>query len=79
MFFPTPTPDDIAACVRSFIAEEQTFSPEACRVQASRFSPERFRAEFMAFVEETMETNRRRMEPVPPRKTLFPTQSRQPA
>ncbi len=79
MFFPTPAPDDIAACVRNFVAEEHTFSADACRAQASRFAPERFRAEFMAFVDETLEANRRRMEPAPPRMTLLAAQSRQPA
>jgi glycosyltransferase involved in cell wall biosynthesis len=63
MFFRNPSPAEIAACVRDFIDEEDSFLPENCRAQASRFSAERFRAEFTAFVDETMEKSRRRMEP----------------
>jgi glycosyltransferase involved in cell wall biosynthesis len=54
MFFATPSPDDIAACVRDFVKEEHTFLPENCKAQASRFSPERFRTEFKAFVDSAM-------------------------
>jgi hypothetical protein len=57
MFFLHPTPEDIATCVRAFIDEENTFLPDNCRAQASRFSPERFRAEFTAFIDETMENS----------------------
>ena len=55
MFFPSPSPDDIAACVRDFVKEEHTLRPENCKMQASRFSPERFRTEFKAFVNSVME------------------------
>ncbi|GJE60641.1 glycosyltransferase [Methylobacterium trifolii] len=51
LFFANPKPDEIAACIRSFIAQEGTFSREACRRQAERFSAERFRREFTTFVE----------------------------
>ncbi|MFL9828836.1 glycosyltransferase, partial [Rhodoplanes sp. SY1] len=59
MFFLTPTPDDIADCVRAFVAQEHTFSRTTCRQQAQRFSAERFRAEFSSFVEKEMEMARR--------------------
>ncbi|MFD2183539.1 glycosyltransferase [Rhodoplanes azumiensis] len=59
MFFLTPSPDDIADCVRAFVVQEQTFSRSICRQQAQRFSAERFRAEFQAFVEKELETARR--------------------
>lgn len=59
MFFMTPSPDDIADCVRAFVAQEHTFSRSICRQQAQRFSAERFRAEFHAFVEKELEMARR--------------------
>ena len=54
MFFLNASPDEIAACVRSFVAQEGAFSAEDCRAQASRFSARRFREEFKAFVDSTM-------------------------
>ncbi|MBI5110930.1 MAG: glycosyltransferase [Rhodovulum sp.] len=59
LFFPTPDPADIAACVRSFVAQEHMFSRTVCRTQAARFSAERFRAEFSAFVDRQVEAGRR--------------------
>nr|WP_284701169.1 glycosyltransferase [Rhodoplanes tepidamans] len=59
MFFLTPSPDDIAACVRAFAAQEHTFSRTVCRQQAARFSAERFRSELTAFVDKQMEEARR--------------------
>jgi glycosyltransferase involved in cell wall biosynthesis len=67
MFFLHPTPEDIAACVRAFINEESTFLPEHCRTQAGRFSPERFRSEFIAFVDQTMAKNSFKTEIIAPR------------
>src|SRR5262249_33437381 len=55
MFFSKPTPDSISDCVRAFLAQEHTFSRAACRVQASRFSPERFRLQFKSFVDREFE------------------------
>jgi len=75
MFFLNPTPEDIAACVRGFIDEEASFLPENCRAQASRFAPERFRAEFTALVDETMEKSRRRMELSPFTKSALQARS----
>jgi glycosyltransferase involved in cell wall biosynthesis len=43
----------IAAAVRVFERERGRIAPEACRANAQRFSPQRFRAEFAAFVEST--------------------------
>jgi glycosyltransferase involved in cell wall biosynthesis len=51
MFFKNPDPGEIARCIRSFTEQEQSFSADACRRQAARFSEERFRTEFKAFVD----------------------------
>lgn len=51
MFFGSPDPKEIASCVRSFVEREDSFSPEACRQQAARFSSDRFRAELTALIE----------------------------
>jgi hypothetical protein len=44
------TPKGIAAGVRAFEADAHRFTPAACRANAARFSAERFRGEFAAFV-----------------------------
>jgi glycosyltransferase involved in cell wall biosynthesis len=62
MFFFNPAPDDIANSVRAFVAQEHTFSRLVCRARANRFSAERFRAEFTAFVDRELESNRRQRE-----------------
>ncbi len=76
MFFLHPTPEDIAACVRAFIDEENTFLPDNCRAQASRFSPERFRAEFTAFIDETMENSGWKAEVITSRKSALQAKTR---
>lgn len=43
--------DGLAEAVRRFEAAEAAFHPEACRRQAERFAPERFRREILAEVE----------------------------
>jgi glycosyltransferase involved in cell wall biosynthesis len=58
MFFDEPDPDSIADCIRAFVAQEHLFSRGACRMQASRFSADRFRSEFKAFVDRCVETSR---------------------
>jgi glycosyltransferase involved in cell wall biosynthesis len=58
MFFDEATPNDIAACVRDFVARESEFSREACRARAQEFSAERFRQEFSNFVDEAMRESR---------------------
>lgn len=54
LLFDTPDPQTIADCVRSFIVQESLFSRTDCRAQASRFSAERFRAEFTATINAVM-------------------------
>jgi glycosyltransferase involved in cell wall biosynthesis len=49
IFFPEQTVESLAAAVRTF--ETMTFDPQACRANAVRFAPERFRQEFSTFVE----------------------------
>lgn len=66
MFFFKPEPEDIANCVRAFVAQEHAFSRAACRAQAARFSAERFRAEFAAFVDTEIENSRRGREAASP-------------
>ena len=50
VFFVEQTPAAIAGAVRSFEANAPRIRPEACRANAERFSAERFRREFGAFV-----------------------------
>jgi glycosyltransferase involved in cell wall biosynthesis len=78
MFFPTPSPDDVAACVRNFVKEEHTFSPEDCKAQASRFSPERFRAEFKDFIDQAVERTQFHHETLPTKRTAVQNLSRHP-
>ena len=51
LFFDHQTPDSVVAAVQQFEAEHHRITPQACRDNAVRFAPERFRAEFTAFVE----------------------------
>jgi glycosyltransferase involved in cell wall biosynthesis len=62
MFFGSADPNEIADCVRAFVAQEQTFSRSSCRANARYFSAERFRTEFKAFVEREIETSGRNRE-----------------
>ncbi|MGJ4952544.1 glycosyltransferase [Bradyrhizobium sp. HKCCYLS20291] len=55
MFFDTPEPEAIAACVRSFVAKEKSISRLDCRQRASFFSADRFRSQFVAAVNEEVE------------------------
>ncbi len=63
LFFADPTAEAIAACLRAFVATEGEFSREACRVQAERFSAERFRQEFTTLVDEALASLRSPMDP----------------
>ena len=54
LFFDTPEPAAIAACVRRFIEREGEFLPENCRAQADGFSAERFREGLRAYVNESI-------------------------
>lgn len=51
LFFHEQTPQAIAQAVLDFESTGQEITPEACRENALRFSPERFRDEFRAFVD----------------------------
>ena len=51
LFFQEQTVTDIVAAVEWFEREESAITPDACRENALRFSPERFRKEFTEFVE----------------------------
>jgi glycosyltransferase involved in cell wall biosynthesis len=75
MFFADPNPKDIADCIRAFVAQEHSFSRAGCRIQASRFSADRFRADFKAFVDKKMETSRRSREAA----SMYPILSRKSA
>lgn len=54
VFFDEQEPDSIVAAVQLFERESDRFTPEYCRRNADRFSEERFRAEFSAFVTEAV-------------------------
>ncbi len=67
MFFNNSEPDEIAACVRAFVAQEHLFSRTVCRAQAQRFGADRFRVEFKSYVERELENGRRSREVAEPR------------
>ena len=50
LFFAEQTPAAIASAVRRFAADAPRIRSETCRASAERFSAERFRREFAAFV-----------------------------
>ncbi|MGM4991882.1 glycosyltransferase [Tardiphaga sp. 841_E9_N1_2] len=56
MFFDSNEPKAIAECVRAFVANESSFLRADCRMQAEKFSAERFRNELMSFVNDHMRT-----------------------
>ncbi|MCK2053827.1 glycosyltransferase [Methylobacterium sp. 37f] len=66
LFFETPEPEAIAACIREFIRQESGFTREACRAQAEPFSAEVFRLRFSRFVDEQMALHRAACEPPRP-------------
>ncbi|WP_284416944.1 MULTISPECIES: glycosyltransferase [unclassified Bradyrhizobium] len=55
MFFDSPEPEAIAACVRGFVAREKSISRLDCRQRAGFFSADRFRSQFVAAVNEELE------------------------
>ncbi|CCD89078.1 putative Glycosyl transferase, group 1 family protein [Bradyrhizobium sp. ORS 285] len=55
MFFDSPEPEAIAACVRAFVTREKTISRLDCRQRAGFFSAERFRSQFVAAVNEELD------------------------
>jgi glycosyltransferase involved in cell wall biosynthesis len=50
VLFGEQTPEAIAAAVRTYEANAHRITADACRANAARFSPQRFRDEFSAFV-----------------------------
>ncbi|MGJ5077538.1 glycosyltransferase [Bradyrhizobium oligotrophicum] len=58
MFFESPEPAAIASCVRAFAAKEKSISRLDCRQRAGFFSAERFRNQFVAAVNEEIDSFR---------------------
>jgi len=56
IFFDQQTPESLVEAVLKFEAESHRFSAQSCRDNAIRFAPDRFRAEFTAFVERHWES-----------------------
>jgi glycosyltransferase involved in cell wall biosynthesis len=54
VFFEEQSAAAVKAAVRSFEAQEHSFSPEGCRAHAEKFSTVRFREEIDLFVQEAM-------------------------
>ena len=54
IFFQSPTPDAIAAAVKTFLARPGAFSPASCHANAMRFAPARFEREFRSFVQDRL-------------------------
>jgi glycosyltransferase involved in cell wall biosynthesis len=52
IFFEEPTPAAVVASVELFERQEQRITPEACRRNALRFGPQRFRDELRAYVDQ---------------------------
>ncbi|HEY4139259.1 MAG TPA: glycosyltransferase, partial [Casimicrobiaceae bacterium] len=52
------TPDAIVDAVERFEREERRIDRDACRANASRFAPERFRSAFAARIDEAMSVAR---------------------
>lgn len=62
VFFQQQTPASLRAAVEQFEASREKISPLACRANAERFAPERFRAEFSNFVTENWQQFQRQFE-----------------
>lgn len=60
VLFDNAEPNTIAKCVRAFVAQEHMFIRADCRAQASQFSAERFRRDFMSTVDAAMEASHNR-------------------
>lgn len=54
VFFYQQTAEALSEAVREYEARKSEITPFACRENAARFSPERFRKEFTAFVEQAL-------------------------
>jgi glycosyltransferase involved in cell wall biosynthesis len=57
VFYGTQSADSIRSAVRLFEQEGKKISADACRSNALRFSPERFRVELMAVVDKALNDN----------------------
>lgn len=57
VFFYQQKPDDLIKAVNEFEQRQNSFDPQLIRQNATRFSKERFRAEFKSFVEKTVSTH----------------------
>ena len=55
MFFKTPEPYCIAACVNAFVACQSVFSRESCQAHASNFASKRFRQQFKSLARRELE------------------------
>ncbi|MEZ0121974.1 MAG: glycosyltransferase [Candidatus Reddybacter sp.] len=55
LFFDQQIPTSVVDAVERFEALEEGISARACAANAARFAPEKFRREFMAIVEQTIE------------------------
>lgn len=62
VFFNEQTEDALIAAVERFEREGHVITPQACRANAERFSPERFHREFSALVEREWAAFRQRLE-----------------
>lgn len=54
VLFGEPTVESLIEAIELFERKRQGISPSACRENATRFAPERFRAEFAAFVRRSL-------------------------
>ncbi len=63
LFYHEQTPTAVAEAVGRFDSVQNSITPKACRENSLRFSPDRFRSEFKALVEQQWETFRKREEP----------------
>jgi len=59
LFFEAQTKDSIIEAVARFEQNEAKFTPQACRANALRFGGDRFRKEFMAWVDEAVARHQR--------------------
>ena len=66
VFFDAQTGDALIAAVERFEREGHLITPQACRANAERFAPERFRREFSALVEREWAAFQQRMRPPGP-------------
>ncbi len=62
VFFDEQTEEALIAAVERFEREGHVITPQACRANAERFSPERFRREFSALVEREWVAFQQRLE-----------------